>query len=120
MCCRCVVLIAVWVALSACAPTVVPPEPLPQDQTTRTFDRSFDQVWTLVVDWFAESNIPIRQIERASGLIASEHRLGADDHFLNCGALEDRRFELTGRLGKCSNPWKNRVYRRGAGEAAHP
>ena len=74
--------------IGACAPASISPPVEPTHETSKIFDSSYDQVWDAAVDWFSESNIPIRQIERASGLIASEHELGADDALINCGQID--------------------------------
>jgi hypothetical protein len=41
----------------------------------RTYTKSFDAVWTSLVDWFATNNIPIKNIDKASGLISTEYNL---------------------------------------------
>jgi len=80
---------AILVALlsSACATASISPPAEPTHETAYTFDGSFDDVWEAAVDWFSESNIPIGQIDRSSGLITSEHRLGADDEMIDCGEV---------------------------------
>lgn len=40
--------------------------------TTRSYARSFEQTWHAVVRFFAERNLPIRTIDRSSGIIYSE------------------------------------------------
>ncbi|MGH9897071.1 MAG: hypothetical protein ACREA0_34765, partial [bacterium] len=47
-----------------------PAPPMPRDATEVT--ASFGRTWDAVIDEFADRNIPIRTIERASGLIATE------------------------------------------------
>lgn len=75
-------------ALPACAPATISPPAEPTHPRSHTFDASYEEVWDRAVDWFSESNIPIRQIERASGLIASEHQLGADEDLIDCGDID--------------------------------
>jgi hypothetical protein len=60
-------------SLGACAPRLrsVPPGPAPVRQPTEV-QASFGQTWDAVIDLFAQRNIPIRTIERASGIIAAE------------------------------------------------
>ena len=82
--------------LGACAPASISPPAEPSHQTSRTFDASYDEVWDATVDWFSESNIPIHQIERASGLIASEHDLGADEALIDCGDIDPGHWRLVG------------------------
>lgn len=78
---------ATLIVVPSCTPPQIEPPAAPQHERTMTFEKPFDEVWTAVVDWFSESNIPIQQIERASGLIASEHRLGADEGLIDCGSV---------------------------------
>jgi hypothetical protein len=64
-----------------------PPGPHPVRQASQVA-ASFGRSWDAGIDYFAEYNIPIRTIERASGLIVSERRpeevpLAAAD----CGSL---------------------------------
>jgi len=48
---------------------------------------SFDKTWTATVEVFAEKGWPIANIEKDSGLIASEWvRLNANDGFADCGS----------------------------------
>ena len=60
---------AVWVC-AACV-TYTPPPPPPPREATQVI-ASFGQTWDAVIDEFADRNIPIRTIERASGLVATE------------------------------------------------
>jgi hypothetical protein len=80
-------LVLITVFASGCATASVTPPQQPTHETSHVFQASYDDIWERAVDWFSESNIPIRQIEKASGLIASEHRLGADDEMLDCGEV---------------------------------
>lgn len=52
---------------------------------TQVYSQDFEQVWGGIVAWFAENSIPIKTIEKASGLIATEYGLGANDGFCDCG-----------------------------------
>ncbi|HKG91445.1 MAG TPA: hypothetical protein VKA84_06135 [Gemmatimonadaceae bacterium] len=60
----------VCLSLAACVPPQ-PPAP-PVERSTTTVAASFGQTWDAVIDWFATKNIPIRNVERASGLIVAE------------------------------------------------
>lgn len=53
-----------------------------------TYDASFDQVWESAVDWFAVNNIPIKNIEKDSGIIGSEYSLGSDYSQIDCGRMD--------------------------------
>lgn len=61
-------------------------------QSDRTFNASFDDTWDAVIEYFAENNIPIRTIEKDSGVIYAEQMFatGYDVSFLDyadCGGL---------------------------------
>lgn len=61
---------ALLTVLVACAPGVVPPAapPAPTEHYVRA---PFDTVWQRVVGFFADSRVPIRTIDKSSGIIAS-------------------------------------------------
>lgn len=56
--------------LTACAST--PPPVIERFDTSRTYSMSRDQAWERAVDWFASQNIPIKAIEKDSGIISGE------------------------------------------------
>lgn len=73
---------------SACAS--LPPAPQPRADTP--VSASFGRTWDAVVDYFARSSIPIKTIDRTSGLIAAETtRLAGDNS----------------RYGVCINPLRS-------------
>lgn len=58
-------------AVAACGPRYLPARnPAPREATT--VGAPFDSTWTAVVGYFASRNIPIRTIEKASGIIVAE------------------------------------------------
>lgn len=61
---------AALVASLGCGYKAPTPPPSPRNATEVT--ASFGRTWDAVVDEFADRNIPIRTIERASGLVATE------------------------------------------------
>jgi hypothetical protein len=63
-------LAAFLVLLPACYKYQPPPPAEPRDATP--VDASMGKTWDAVIDLFAARNIPIRTIERASGIIATE------------------------------------------------
>lgn len=73
------------VAVSGCVPT--PPAPAPIREATPV-GASFEETWAAAIDHFAESNVPIATIDKASGLIAT-HQLsvtpGDAAEFADCG-----------------------------------
>lgn len=86
-----------WCALliaGACAPNRPPGSPVIRDATA--VNASFGRTWDAVIDVFAEQNIPIRTMERASGFIAAERTNIAYDtpedpaygeQFADCGTV---------------------------------
>lgn len=66
---RRLVLIGITFVIVGCAP--VPPAP-PAPRTSMPVSASFGKTWSAVIDVFATKNIPIKTIERASGLIATD------------------------------------------------
>jgi hypothetical protein len=84
-------------AASACV-QYTPPAPASPRAVTEV-PASFGKTWDAVIDVFAEENIPIQTMERASGFIAAAHRLSvpaakeyeATGHpFADCGKENDR------------------------------
>jgi hypothetical protein len=56
--------------LVGCAPFQPPPPPAPRTGTV--VDVSFSKAWDAVIDIFSEKNIPIKTMDRSSGLIVAE------------------------------------------------
>ncbi len=71
--------------MSACA-TYTPPVERDIDKVKRV-DDSFDRVWQQSTEWFANKNIPIKNIVKDSGLIATDYRLGTNADYLDCGTV---------------------------------
>ena len=71
---RCALILAL--AASACAK---PPAPAPVRAPTMV-SAGFDATWNAVIDIFAEKNIPIRTIDKDSGIIATD-RLAVPEQF---------------------------------------
>ena len=72
--------------LAACASYRPPPTPTPREASQ--VSASMGETWDAVIDLFAMRNIPIRTIERASGLIGTDPLLVGDEgkHWADCGA----------------------------------
>lgn len=76
--------VAAAITLSACS-VYKPPKTYEFDKTLE-FAMPFDQVWSAVVTWFAENSIPIKNIEKASGLVTTEYTLTSRTAgFADCG-----------------------------------
>lgn len=69
-------------ALSACATA-------PKEYTfekSRTFAKSKDEVWEKVISHFATNNIPIKTVEKDSGIIYAENLRFTPGQFADCGS----------------------------------
>lgn len=77
---------AMSACMSACMPPVPPARPTPR-QPLRV-SASFARTWNTLIDVFADHNIPIRAIDRASGFVSAEPVvLSADEavRYADCG-----------------------------------
>jgi hypothetical protein len=61
------IVLALLITTSACAS--LPSRSVPADIPVNA---SFDRTWAAVVDWFGQSSIPIKSMDRSSGLIRAE------------------------------------------------
>lgn len=59
------------VVIVGCAPRVIAPAPAPARSATGV-SASLGETWDAVIDVFTQQHIPIRNIERVSGLIVAE------------------------------------------------
>lgn len=75
-------LVACSLLLVACA--TLPPAPAPRPDTN--VNASFGRTWDAVVDYFARSSIPIKTIDRSSGIIAAEttRLVGDNSSYAKC------------------------------------
>jgi len=88
--------VATTIALSSAA-CAVAPAPAPQRAAT-PINASAGKTWDAVIDIFAERNIPIRNMERASGFIATEPldvALTDGEKWADCGGTIGVRFGAT-------------------------
>lgn len=78
---------AAVVALSACAQRTLP-KTAPTRESTRV-NASFGRTWDAVVQQFANDNVPIKTIERASGFVATDRLLSVanDSADADCGSI---------------------------------
>src|SRR5690242_4566928 len=77
------------VLLAACQMT--PPAP-PAPRSGMEVSASFGKTWSAVIDVFAERNIPIKTIDRASGLVVAEPQgvPTRTDGLADCGTIIGR------------------------------
>ena len=69
-------------------------------KSTDTYTESFDIIWEDAIEWFANNNIPIDKIDKESGILTSEYRLGTTQSIVNCG-------EPTGNIGLYQSKFDN-------------
>jgi len=63
------------------------------------FEGSFDQIWSAIIETFAERTIPIANMEKVSGFIATEE-IKFPSEYADCGATPiGVKFGSTGVLG---------------------
>jgi len=85
----------ILLTLGACS--FVPPSTIATPRAPAPIAASFARTWNAVIDVFADKNIPIRTIDRASGFIATDalSAAGSDTTWADCG---------TGPLGGTLRP----------------
>lgn len=81
-----IALLVLSLPLCACVPSAIPPS---VQRSGTTVNASFGKSWNAVVDVLTERNIPIKTIDRTSGLIATDQLsvtrdMGVDDA-ADCG-----------------------------------
>lgn len=82
-----IVLLSIFV-LHGCASIKVDAPVQPDINKSSVFDLPYDTVWIKVVDWFADHNVTIDKIEKASGLITAKYVFAVNDNFLDCGVIK--------------------------------
>ncbi len=76
---------AIVIAISIATGCAAPAAPKPVEfEKSRSFDGSFDSIWPSVVAAFASFNVPIKNIEKDSGLIVAEQAI-PNEGFADCG-----------------------------------
>lgn len=83
--------------LTACA-SVPPAPPAPREAAVVT--APFTKTWDAAIDVFAQQNISIRTIDKASGLIVAEpmHTTRSDSSFADCGTIMGLPIPVTGAI----------------------
>jgi hypothetical protein len=67
-----IAIVIIALGLFSCSLKVIPHKGVyPEPPLVYTTDKTFDQVWDNVIDFFAQQGIPISLIDRSSGLIIS-------------------------------------------------
>lgn len=75
--------VVVCLALASCASAPV----ARQIQNSFPVDKPFDAAWTAVIETFAELNLPILNMEKASGLITTDWISLNDPQMSDCGKV---------------------------------
>lgn len=52
-------------------------------EKTETFALSIDETWSRVEQWFADHDIPVKDVDKASGTMSTKHKL-SESHFGYC------------------------------------
>ncbi|CAM9359199.1 unnamed protein product [Ectocarpus sp. 12 AP-2014] len=73
--------------LAGCAGPSYQPPSSQEKNFTQSYNADFDKVWEATVDWFAINNIPIKNIEKDSGIIGSDYSLGSSYTQVDCGVI---------------------------------
>jgi hypothetical protein len=77
------------IAVAACGTGYLPPEPVAPRPLT-TVNASFGRTWNATIDAFADDNIPIANMDRASGFISAQVLTLSSQQafrFANCGTV---------------------------------
>jgi hypothetical protein len=83
------ILLLIVLFASCAAPVYVKPEPIVVEKE-RVIHKSFDTTWQNAVEWFATHNMPIKNLDKNSGLISTEYSLSMAEaaQYMNCGSGE--------------------------------
>lgn len=79
-------LLILGVILLASCKSYVPPQNY-NFSNEQEFNQTYDEVWTKIISLFSEYGVPIKTIDKASGLIATDYNLGAESlsSIMDCG-----------------------------------
>lgn len=77
---NCIAILAATAVLASCATAPASYSV----NNSRSYDKSYDQVWEDLVSFFASNNIPIKNIAKDSGVIYAESAR-FDDSYADCG-----------------------------------
>jgi len=77
-------LIVTALLLSSCA-TYTPP--ISRPATNENINVKYEKAWDRATEFFASNNIPIKNIAKDSGVIASEYGLKESGGYIDCGSI---------------------------------
>ena len=83
-----IAILAMIVLLCGCASIKIIPPKEQEENSSRIYDKPFEETWIKAVDWFAEHNVIIDKIEKSSGLLTARHKLKASDSLLDGGEIK--------------------------------
>jgi len=88
-----------WVGVICLVLTGCASAPIPrQIQNSFPIDRPFDKIWEAVIETFAELNLPIINMEKASGLITTDWIKQDDLEASDCGRIGMLSLEMSRRM----------------------
>lgn len=73
--------------LASCASVQYSPPQVSDFEKSKTYNQNYEKTWLRVVEWFAQNDITIDQIDKESGLIAAKE-FTVDDSYLDCGSFK--------------------------------
>jgi hypothetical protein len=104
--CARVVALAIALAISMPGCWQPPPAaPAPEIQKELLIDAPLDVVWNVAVEWFAKNGMPIKNLDKVSGLIATDHDMSIDKaaQLMSCGASGPNAEGKTEQVGHRGN-----------------
>jgi len=54
---------------------------------SQTYSKTYDEVWSKIIQWFGKHNTPIKNLDKNSGFISTEYSLGVNifSKYCDCG-----------------------------------
>ena len=60
-----------------------------------TYEKPYDDIWKAAIEWFATQGTPVKNMDKQSGFISTEHSLTANNMFwMDCGTVAEKPFGL--------------------------
>lgn len=74
---------------SGCASVAYTPPMQRSFESSRVYNKSYDEVWIRAVDWFADHNVVIDKMEKDSGLLTARYLINASSSsYLDFGTYQ--------------------------------
>lgn len=81
-------ILIIFALLTGCASIKITPPADTDTNSSKIYDKSFEETWIRAVDWFAENNVIIDKIEKSSGLLTARYKIKVSDVLLDCGDIK--------------------------------